>query len=57
MPWVSWLEYLDEEFQAIISFFADIVALIPSPLIQILFLFPALTIVFWIVRYFHDVVG
>lgn len=56
MPWTSWLEFLDEEFVAIVEFFQSFFATLPQPLYYLLFIFPALSMVFWIVKYFHHVV-
>lgn len=52
---VSWTSFLANGILDVVSFFRDIFYFVfPQSIVSILFLFPALLIVYGLVRFFHD---
>lgn len=52
---MSWYNYLLSSGSDVLVFFRDILfSVFPQSIVMILFLFPALIIVFALVRFFHD---
>lgn len=51
----SWAYYLANGISEVVSFFSNLFySVFPQSIVSILFLFPALLIVYGLVRFFHD---
>lgn len=52
----SWFSFLDDGVFYVLDFFRDLFfSVLPQSLVSILFLFPALLIVYGLVRFFYDI--
>lgn len=47
----TWISFFENELAEVVSFFGAVIGLFPSRLVAILFMFPALSMVFGLVTY------